>query len=88
MSVLVIKVLVVAEVAPEAALGGPLGLVEDGDVISVDVHARTVDLEVDADELARRREKLQPAAVPAGCSWLSVYARSVQPVSRGATLGA
>jgi dihydroxy-acid dehydratase len=88
MSGLVNKGLVVAEVAPEAALGGPLGLVEDGDVISVDVHARTVDLEVDADELARRREKLQPAAVPAGCSWLSVYARSVQPVSRGATLGA
>jgi dihydroxy-acid dehydratase len=88
MSGLVNKGLVVAEVAPEAALGGPLGLVEDGDVISVDVHARTVDLEVDADELARRREKLRPAAVPAGCSWLSVYARSVQPVSRGATLGA
>jgi dihydroxy-acid dehydratase len=88
MSGLVNKGLVVAEVAPEAALGGPLGLVEDGDVISVDVDARTVDLEVDADELARRREKLEPAAVPAGCSWLSVYARSVQPVSRGATLGA
>jgi dihydroxy-acid dehydratase len=87
MSGLVNKGLVVAEVAPEGALGGPLGLVQDGDVISVDVDARTVDLDVDADELARRREKLEPPAVPAGCSWLSVYARSVQPVSRGATLG-
>jgi dihydroxy-acid dehydratase len=87
MSGLVNKGLVVAEVAPEAALGGPLGLVEDGDVISVDVDARTVDLEVDADELARRRERLEPLEPPGGCSWLSVYARSVQPVSRGATLG-
>ncbi|MGY1751135.1 hypothetical protein [Modestobacter sp. SYSU DS0511] len=87
MSGLVNKGLVVAEVAPEAALGGPLGLVEDGDVISVDVEARTVDLEVPPEELATRRERWAPAAVPTGCSWLSVYARSVQPVSRGATLG-
>jgi dihydroxy-acid dehydratase len=88
MSGLVNKGLVVAEVAPEGALGGPLGLVEDGDVISVDVDARTVDLEVDAEELARRREKFELPATPSGCSWLSVYARSVRPVSRGATLGA
>jgi dihydroxy-acid dehydratase len=87
MSGLVNKGLVVAEVSPEGALGGPLGLVEDGDLIRVDVDARTVDLEVDADELARRRENLEPLAVPGGCSWLSVYARSVQPVSHGATLG-
>jgi dihydroxy-acid dehydratase len=88
MSGLVNKGLVVAEVSPEGAVGGPLGLVEAGDVISVDVDARTVDLEVDPDELARRREGFTPLAVPGGCSWLSVYARSVQPVSRGATLGA
>ena len=88
MSGLVNKGLVVAEVAPEGALGGPLGLVEDGDVISVDVDVRTVDLEVDAEELARRREKFELPATPSGCSWLSVYARSVRPVSRGATLGA
>jgi dihydroxy-acid dehydratase len=88
MSGLVNKGLVVAEVAPEGALGGPLGLVEDGDVISVDVDARTVDLEVDAEELARRREKFELPATPSGCSWLSVYARSVRPVSRGPTLGA
>jgi dihydroxy-acid dehydratase len=88
MSGLVNKGLVVAEVSPEGAVGGPLGLVEDGDVISVDVDTRTVDLEVDADELARRREDFRPLGVPGGCSWLSVYARSVQPVGRGATLGA
>ena len=87
MSGLVNKGLVVAEVAPEGALGGPLGLVEDGDPISVDVEARTVDLEVDADVLAERRARLAPLPRPTGCSWLSVYAREVRPVSPGATLG-
>jgi dihydroxy-acid dehydratase len=87
MSGLVNKGLTVAEVSPEGAVGGPLGLVEDGDVISVDVDARTIDLEVPDDVLARRRAALPPLAAPAGCSWLSVYARSVSPLGRGATLG-
>ena len=50
MSGLVNKGLVVGEVSPEAAVGGPLGLVRDGDVITIDVDARTVDLEVPAEE--------------------------------------
>jgi dihydroxy-acid dehydratase len=87
MSGLVNKGLVVAEVSPEGALGGPLGLVRDGDVISVDVDARTLDLEVADDELARRRADLPPLPAPRGCGWLSVYARTVSPLSRGATLG-
>jgi dihydroxy-acid dehydratase len=87
MSGLVNNGLVVAEVSPEGAIGGPLGLVEDGDVISVDVDARTLDLHVPEQELARRREKLAPLRQPAGCSWLSVYARTVQPLTKGATLG-
>jgi dihydroxy-acid dehydratase len=88
MSGLVNTGLVVAEVSPEGAVGGPLGLVEDGDVISVDVDARTLDLQVPPEELEARRARMEPLAVPTGCSWLSVYARTVQPVSRGATLGA
>jgi dihydroxy-acid dehydratase len=88
MSGLVNGGLVIAEVSPEGAAGGPLGLVRDGDLISIDVNARTVDLEVDAGELAARRAALPPLAVPAGCGWLSVYARSVAPLGAGATLGA
>jgi dihydroxy-acid dehydratase len=87
MSGLVNKGLTVAEVSPEGAVGGPIGLVEDGDVISVDVDARTIDLEVPADVLAQRRAALPPVQAPAGCGWLSVYARSVSPLGRGATLG-
>ena len=88
MSGLVNGGLVIAEVSPEGAAGGPLGLVRDGDLISIDVDARTVDLEVEAGELAARLAALPPLAAPAGCGWLSVYARSVAPLGSGATLGA
>jgi dihydroxy-acid dehydratase len=77
----------VAEVSPEGAVGGPIGLVEDGDIISVDLAAASIELEVPEDELARRRERLQPLPPAAGCGWLSVYARSVGPLRQGATLG-
>ena len=87
MSGLVNGGLVVAEVSPEGASGGPLGLVRDGDVISIDVNARTLDLEVSPAELATRRAELPPLRTPAGCGWLSVYARTVAPLGAGATLG-
>ena len=87
MSGLVNGGLVVAEVSPEGAAGGPLGLVRDGDMISVDVNERAIDLEVDPGVLDRRRAELPPLAAPAGCGWLSVYARTVAPLGAGATLG-
>ncbi len=87
MSGLVNGGLVIAEVAPEGAAGGPLGLVRDGDMIAIDVNARTVDLEVEPGELTDRRAALTPLAAPAGCGWLSVYARTVAPLGAGATLG-
>jgi dihydroxy-acid dehydratase len=86
MSGLVNKGLVVAEVSPEGAVGGPLGLVRDGDMITVDVDTRTIDLDVPEAELAERRAALPALAAPTGCSWLSVYARTVSPLAQGATL--
>jgi dihydroxy-acid dehydratase len=88
MSGLVNGGLVVAEVSPEGAAGGPLGLVRDGDMISIDVDARTLDLEVSPAELDARRAELPPLRAPSGCGWLSVYARTVAPLGAGATLGA
>jgi dihydroxy-acid dehydratase len=87
MSGLVNTGLVVAEVSPEGALGGPIGLVRHGDVISVDVDARSLDLHVPEQELERRRAELPPLPPTRGCGWLDVYARTVSPLSRGATLG-
>jgi dihydroxy-acid dehydratase len=86
MSGLVNGGLVIAEATPEGAAGGPIGLVRDGDMISIDVTARTVSLEVEPAELDRRRAELPPLAVPRGCGWLSVYARTVAPLAKGATL--
>ncbi len=54
----------VGHVAPEAFVGGPIGLVADGDTISIDVPARRLDLEVDADELDRRRQAWKAARAP------------------------
>ena len=88
LSGLVNKGIVVGEVSPEAAAGGPLGLVRDGDIIRIDVPARTADLEIPADELAARRAALtaSPPARPVEVGWLSVYQRLVRPLPEGAVL--
>jgi dihydroxy-acid dehydratase len=80
------KGLTVAEVSPEAAVGGPLGLVENGDVISIDVDAYKLDLEVAETELARRRERLGVPKLKPSSGWLSIYREQVQPMAKGAVL--
>jgi dihydroxy-acid dehydratase len=52
----------ILHVSPEAYVGGPLALVHTGDIISVDVAARTISLEVDEAELQQRRSRLKPPA--------------------------
>ena len=88
LSGLVNKGIVVGEVSPEAAAGGPLGLVRDGDTIRIDVPARTADLEVPPEELAERKAALaaSPPARPVEVGWLSVYQRLVRPLPEGAVL--
>jgi dihydroxy-acid dehydratase len=80
------KGLTVAEVSPEAAIGGPLSLVESGDRISIDVDRHVLDLEVPAEELLERRKRRGPAILPESKGYLSIYQRSVQPMSTGAVL--
>jgi dihydroxy-acid dehydratase len=86
LSGLVCKGLVVAEVAPEAALGGPLALVQDGDTVTIDLDTRRVDLEVSDAEIARRREHWQPPAPMFDRGWLQIYRRNVGPLAQGAVL--
>ncbi len=85
LSGLVNKGLVVGEVAPEAAVGGPLALVEEGDTISIDLDRRRVDLEVPEDVLARRTPALPAPEAPTR-GWLSIYARVVGDPGRGLSL--
>ena len=76
---------VVLHVAPEAAVGGALALVRDGDVIELDVEGGRLDLLVDEGELARRREELVLAEVP-GRGWRRLYAERVMQANFGADL--
>jgi dihydroxy-acid dehydratase len=86
LSGLVCKGLVVAEVGPEAALGGPLALVHDGDTVTVDLDARRVDLEVTETELALRRAQWTAPPPLFDRGWLQIYRRNVGPLTQGAVL--
>jgi len=76
---------VVLHTAPEAAAGGPLALVQDGDVIELDVHARRLHLEVSDEELARRRAAWTPLPRP-DRGWKKIYVEHVQQAHLGADL--
>ena len=77
---------VVLHVAPEAAVGGPLALVRDGDMIELDVAGRRLHLDVDEAELARRRAEWHapPAAMKGG--YQSMYIKHVTQADEGADL--
>jgi dihydroxy-acid dehydratase len=86
LSGLVNKGIVVGEVSPEAAAGGPLALVRSGDQIRIDVPGRTADLLVPPDELDRRRATLAQPPPPQEKGWLRIYQRLVRPLPEGAVL--
>src|SRR6185295_12972903 len=78
--------LVVGEASPEAAAGGPLAFVENGDIISIDVKRKAVDLEVPEAVLAERRKTARVFGAQDQRGWLGVYQRTVAPVHEGAVL--
>jgi dihydroxy-acid dehydratase len=79
--------LCVGHVAPEATDGGPIALVQDGDRIRLDLTARTLDLLVDEDELARRREGWSPLPPRYTTGVLGKYAKLVGSAAQGAICG-
>jgi dihydroxy-acid dehydratase len=74
----------VGHVAPEAAVGGPMALVADGDRITIDVSKRRIDLEVNAAELAKRRAAWKAPAPRYRTGALAKYAKLVGSASEGA----
>jgi len=74
----------VGHVGPEAADGGPIALIEDGDIITIDAKAGTIDLLVDAPVLAARRAQWRPRETDHQSGALWRYARNVGPASKGA----
>jgi Dihydroxyacid dehydratase/phosphogluconate dehydratase len=77
---------VVLHVAPEAAAGGPLALVRNGDLITLDVPARSLHLHVDDAELAARRAAWTPPEAPPARGWTKLYVDHVLQADKGADL--
>jgi dihydroxy-acid dehydratase len=76
----------IGHVAPEAAEGGPIALVQDGDVISIDIPGRNLTLRVSDAELARRRRAWKLPPRPALTGWLSRYAARVTSAAEGGVM--
>lgn len=77
----------IGHVAPEAANAGPIALVRDGDIISVNIEARSIDLLVDETELASRKEQWQPLPPRYTRGVLAKYSKVVSSASKGAYCG-
>jgi dihydroxy-acid dehydratase len=75
---------VVGHISPEAALGGPLGLLRNGDVLTIDAEKRVLDVGLSTAELRRRRTAWKPRKPYATTGVLAKYARLVSTASTGA----
>ena len=76
----------IGHVSPEAAVGGPIALVHEGDIISIDIDACRLDLKVDEEELARRRAEWTPKEPKVTTGYLARYEKLVTSGNRGAIL--
>lgn len=76
--------LMIGHVAPEAAVGGPIALVKDGDIIAIEVDKRTITLEVDEAELARRKQGWTPPPPKYRHGIFAKYAKLVTSAAKGA----
>ena len=77
----------VGHICPEAADGGLIALIEDGDIIEIDINKRTLELKVSEEVLAQRRNNFVPPMSKITSGYLSKYARTVQDASHGAIVG-
>lgn len=73
----------IGHISPEAAEGGPIALVENGDTIEIDLIKRTIHLDVSDDELEKRRKNLKPFEPRIKSGWLARYSKLVTNASKG-----
>jgi dihydroxy-acid dehydratase len=73
-------------ISPEAAEGGPIGLVQEGDLIDINIPGKQISLEVDSEELDRRREEWRPRPANITSGYVARYAKQVTSGSTGAML--
>ncbi|XP_009616638.4 dihydroxy-acid dehydratase, chloroplastic [Nicotiana tomentosiformis] len=74
---------VVGHICPEAQEGGPIGLVQDGDIITIDIQKRKMDVQLSDEEFEQRRKNWTPPAYKADRGVLYKYIRNVQSASKG-----
>lgn len=74
----------IGHVCPEAAEGGNIALIEDGDKISIDINTRQITLNVSNETLIERRKHLKPFVLKCKSGYLAKYAKNVQDASHGA----
>ena len=75
----------IGHVSPEAAVGGPIGLIEEGDIIDIDINANTINARVSEEEFAKRRESWKPRLNEV-TGYLARYRKLVSGAPRGAVL--
>lgn len=76
----------IGHVCPEAAVGGPIGLVEEGDIISIDIPGRKIDVQVGSEEMEKRRAQWKPRQPKVTTGYAARYAKLVSSASKGAVL--
>lgn len=74
----------IGHISPEAASGGPIGLIEEGDIIAIDMNNNTINVEVDDETLAKRREKFVPVMREVSNGYLKRYRKLVTSANTGA----
>ncbi len=78
--------LAIGHVSPEAAAGGPIGLVRDGDTIIIDLKKKSIDIDINDDEIKKRRLEFKPPEPRFKSGWLARYAKLVTSANTGAVL--
>ena len=76
----------IGHVSPEAAVGGPIALIEEGDIISINIPENTINVKVSDEELAKRKENWTPKEPKVKTGYLARYASMVTSADRGAIL--
>ncbi len=79
--------MLVGHVAPEARDGGMIALVQDGDMITIDAHEKTIAVDISPAELARRKAAWKQRGIAYATGALAKYARLVSSASKGAVTG-
>ena len=76
----------IGHVSPEAAVGGPIALVKEGDIIKIDIPSYSIELKVSDEELSKRKAEWKPREPKVTTGYLSRYEKLVTSGNRGAIL--